>query len=212
MNSVGEFLKDVWRLARPYFFRSEERWSARLLLASVIALSLATVGLSVLLNFWRAAFYNAIQAKDWDAFIQLLLTYRRDANGIVFGFTPLALSHVAIIVVQAYLQQWLQIRWRRWMTGRFLSEWLSDRAYYRISLTGTHEEGTDNPDQRITEDIRDYCDTSLSLTLGLISRVVTLFSFLTILWGYPARSIRSACRFRAICSGSRCFMRSPARS
>jgi putative ATP-binding cassette transporter len=182
MGGVGLFLSDAWRLARPYFVESEERWSARGLLVAVISLSLASVGLSVLLNFWRLEFYNAIQNKDWDGFVSLLLLYRHNDKGLTFGFTPLAMSHVVIAVFEYYLTQWLTIRWRRWLTDKFLNEWLSDRAYYKISLLGSHELGTDNPDQRITEDVRDYCDTSLTLTLGLISRVVTLFSFLMILW------------------------------
>jgi putative ATP-binding cassette transporter len=149
----------------------------------VIGLSLASVGLSVLLNFWRLEFYNAVQNKDWDGFVSLLLLYRDDKNGFTFGFTPLAMSHVVIAVFEVYLTQWLTIRWRRWLTDRFLNEWMADRAYYKISLAGSHELGTDNPDQRITEDIRDYCDTSLNITLGLISRIVTLLSFFSILWG-----------------------------
>jgi putative ATP-binding cassette transporter len=186
MGGVGEFLADAWRLARPYFAESEERWSARGLLAAVIALSLTGVGLTVLLNFWRLAFYNAIQVKDWDAFVSLLLLYHHDDKGLTFGFTPIALTHVVTAVFEVYLTQWLTIRWRRWMTAKFLNEWMTNRAYYQINLTGSHEEGTDNPDQRITEDIRDYCQTTLELTLGLISRVVTLFSFFTILWAISA--------------------------
>jgi putative ATP-binding cassette transporter len=124
-----------------------------------------------------------VQNKDWDGFVALLLLYRNNDKGFTFGFTPLAMSHVVIAVFEVYLTQWLTIRWRRWLTDKFLREWMSDRAYYKISLAGSHELGTDNPDQRITEDVRDFCDTSLSLTLGLISRVVTLFSFFTILWG-----------------------------
>ncbi|MSP02435.1 MAG: ABC transporter ATP-binding protein/permease [Acetobacteraceae bacterium] len=184
MNGVGEFLKDTWRLARPYFVESEERWSARGLLVAVIGLALASVGLTVLLNFWRAEFYNALQNKDWDGFVNLILTYRRTENGFTFGFTPLAFLYVTIAIYEIYLTQWLQIRWRRWLTVRFLDRWMADRAYYKIGLTGTsHDLGTDNPDQRIAEDIKEFCDTSLSLTLGLISRIVSLLSFLTILWG-----------------------------
>jgi putative ATP-binding cassette transporter len=182
MKTISEFLSDAWRLSRPYFVQSEDRWSARGLLVAVIGLSLASVGLSVLLNYWRLDFYNAIQNKDWEGFVNLLLFYRY-TDHLTFGFTPLAMSHVVIAVFEVYLTQWLTIRWRRWLTDKFLNEWMADRAYYKISLAGSHELGTDNPDQRISEDVRDFTETSLNLTLGLISRIVTLFSFLMILWG-----------------------------
>src|SRR5262245_26320439 len=105
MGGVGLFLKDAWRLARPYFLASEERWSALALLALVIGLALASVGLTVLLNFWRLDFYNALQNKDWDGFVSLLLLYRRTEKGLTFGFTPLAMSHVVIAVIEVYLTQ-----------------------------------------------------------------------------------------------------------
>ena len=184
MNGFGGFLRDTWRIARPYFMSSDERWSARALLAAVVTLSLSMVGLSVLLNFWRAEFYNALQNKDWDAFVSLLLFWHRGEKGVTLGFTPLAFAHVSIAIYQFYLQQWLTIRWRRWLTERVVHEWLTDRAYYRLSLTSPRQDqGTDNPDQRIAEDIRDFCHTFISLTLGFVSHVVSLFSFLTILWG-----------------------------
>ena len=183
MRGLGPFLKDAWHLALPYF-RSEERWSARGLLAAVVALNLVSVGMAVLFNFWRADFYNALQAKDWNGFVQLLLIYRRSNSGFTFGFTVLAFTDVGLAIYRIYLNQWLQIRWRRWLTERFLDQWLADRAYYRISLTTDHAGiGTDNPDQRIAEDLRDYVDSTLTLGLGLLRSVVSLFSFLTILWG-----------------------------
>ena len=194
MRALGPFLRDAWRLAKPYFI-SEERWSARLLLLSVVVLSLALVGMTVVLNFWNKAFFNALQEKDWDSFVSLLFLYKRDADGFMPGFCGIAVVYILISIYRSYLNQWLQIRWRRWMTGRFLDEWLADRAYYRISLTpanipgAAHRGGTDNPDQRIAEDLRDFIGDSivgtrgiLSLGLDLLSNVVTLFSFLTILW------------------------------
>lgn len=184
MRSLGTFLRDAWHLANPYFTRSEERWSARALLLTILVLNLSTVGLSVLFNFWRADFYNALQVKDWNTFIQLLLIYHRTANGLTIGFTVLAFTYITVAIYQVYLNQWLQIRWRRWLTSRYLDEWLADRAYYRISLTVDRAAvGTDNPDQRIAEDLRDFTDYTLSLTLGLLRNIVSLFSFLTILWG-----------------------------
>lgn len=184
MEGLGQFLKDAWRLGKPYFQHSEERWSARLLLLAVVLLSLILVGLTVLFNFWRAEFYNALEAKDWDAFIRLILLWRWSDTGLTIGFTPLAFLYIAIAIYEVYLNQWLQIRWRRWMTNVYLTEWLADRAYYRIAMTPDRGQiGTDNPDQRIAEDIREFCDSTLTLTLGLLSRIVTLISFLTILWG-----------------------------
>ena len=184
MEGLGQFLRDAWHLSKPYFRDSEERWSARLLLAAVVALSLILVGLTVLFNFWRAEFYNALEAKDWDAFINLILFWRWTEQGLTIGFTPLAFLYIAIAIYEVYLNQWLQIRWRRWMTDVYLKAWLSDRAYYRIAMTPDAAQiGTDNPDQRIAEDIREFCDSTLTLTLGLLSRIVSLVSFLTILWG-----------------------------
>lgn len=183
MRGLGPFLKDAWRLARPYFW-SEEKWSARALLLSIVVLNLTLVGMSVVLSFWNREFYNALQNKDWDAFIALLFWYRRTDSGLMPGFCGVAAVYIILAVYRTYLNQWLQIRWRRWLTGRFLDEWLTDRAYYRISLTTDHAAiGTDNPDQRIAEDLRDFVESTLSLGLGLLSNIVSLFSFVGILWG-----------------------------
>ena len=183
MRSVGSFLKDAYRLAKPYFARSDERLFAWGMLIAIIVLNLTMVGMSVILNFWHREFYNAIQTKNWQAFLELLFMYRRTPSGLMPGFVELAAIWIAIAVYAVYLNQWLQIRWRNWMTREFLAEWLSDRAYYHISLaTDTAAVGTDNPDQRIAEDLRDFTRSTLSLGLSLLSNVVSLFSFLTILW------------------------------
>jgi vitamin B12/bleomycin/antimicrobial peptide transport system ATP-binding/permease protein len=183
MRSVGSFLKDAYRLAKPYFARSDEKWFAWGMLIAIIVLNLTMVGMSVILNFWHREFYNAIQTKNWQAFLELLFMYRRTPSGLMPGFVELATIWIAIAVYAVYLNQWLQIRWRNWMTREFLAEWLSDRACYHISLaTDTAAVGTDNPDQRIAEDLRDFTRSTLSLGLSLLSNVVSLFSFLTILW------------------------------
>ncbi|MDR3533752.1 MAG: ABC transporter ATP-binding protein/permease [Rhodopila sp.] len=184
MRGIGPFLKDAWRLTRPYFMTSEERWSARGLLVAIIAMNLTLVGLSVVLSFWRREFYNALQDKDWKAFLQLLFLYRNTPSGLLPGFCEVAAVHIGLAVYSVYVNQLLQIRWRRWMTRRYLSEWLADRAYYHISLTADRAAiGTDNPDQRIAEDLRDFTDNTLGLSLGLLSNLVSLGSFVTILWG-----------------------------
>ena len=161
------FMRDLWTLVRPYW-SSEEKWLARGLLAVVIALDLGTVFVNVAINKWQAAFYNSLEAKDQAEFMRLLGT-----------FTMLALSYIVMAVYQLYLTQMLQIRWRRWLTERYLNRWLGARTYYRMQLT---DRATDNPDQRIAEDLNGLVTTTLALSLGLLNAGVTLGSFLFILW------------------------------
>jgi len=160
-------MRDVAALALPWW-RSEERGKAFLLLGVVIALTLALVGMEVAFSFWQARFYNALQERDWQRFVREL--------GF---FCILAAIYIVAAVYQLYLQQALQIRWRRWLTARMLAGWLADFAYYRIHLTDPR---TDNPDQRIAEDLRLFVDKTLDLGLGLLNAIVTLFSFLFVLW------------------------------
>jgi putative ATP-binding cassette transporter len=182
MRGLGPFLRDAWRLARPYY-TSEEKWSARGLLFSILALRLLLVGMTVVLSFWNREFFNALQEKDYGAFFDLLFIYRNTPSGFMPGFCEIAAVYIVVAVYFTYLMQWLQIRWRRWLTTRFLDDWLADRAYYRISLTTDRAAvGTDNPDQRIAEDIRDFVDNTLSLGISIIANIVTLVSFLGILW------------------------------
>jgi len=161
------FLHDLWVLTKPYW-KSEERLVSGLLLAVIIGMSLGIVYLNVLFNQWNNLFYNSLQNKDIQAFFRL------------FGrFTILAVIFIVVAVYQVYLRQMLQIRWRRWLTERYVGRWLAGQAYYRLRF----EQGiTDNPDQRISEDINNFVEQTLSLTLGLLESVVTLASFSVILW------------------------------
>jgi vitamin B12/bleomycin/antimicrobial peptide transport system ATP-binding/permease protein len=161
------FLRQAWDLAWPYW-KSDEKWSAIGLLAAVIALNLITVWLNVRFNYWNNDFYNALQQYDWPEF------WRQFA---IFG--ALALAFIVVGVYSSYLRGILHIRWRRWLTERFLRNWLEDQAYYRMQLS---QATTDNPDQRISDDLNRFASTSLTLSLGLLSSFVTLVSFLSILW------------------------------
>ncbi|RPI43800.1 MAG: ABC transporter ATP-binding protein/permease [Betaproteobacteria bacterium] len=162
------FLRDLWRLTKPYW-TSDEKWIARGLLATVIALNLGTVFVTVEINQWQASFFNSLEKKDQTEFMRLL--------GV---FTALALGYIVMAVYQLYLTQMLQIKWRRWLTDRYLDDWLRARTYYRMQLT---DPVTDNPDQRIAEDLNGFVSVTLSLSLGLLNAAVTLGSFLVVLWG-----------------------------
>jgi vitamin B12/bleomycin/antimicrobial peptide transport system ATP-binding/permease protein len=157
----------AWRLARSYW-TSEERWSGWGLLIAVVALNLGNVYISVQVNEWNKAFYNALQAFNRGEMFRQL--------GI---FCILVVFAISMSVYALYLNQLLQIRWRRWLTRKYLDAWLTDRAYYQLQLGFT----TDNPDQRISEDLNQFTTYVLSLSVGLVTSVVSLVSFLTILWG-----------------------------
>ncbi|TCH97115.1 ABC transporter ATP-binding protein/permease [Roseococcus sp. SYP-B2431] len=171
-------IREALSLALPYW-HSEERWKARGLLAVVIVLNLSLVAMTVLLSYWNREFFNTLEARDSAAFFHLLFTWQETDSGLMPGFAWIATLYILIAVYALYLRQALQIRWRRWITETMLAGWLEKRAYYRIALT---DRGTDNPDQRLAEDAKLFVDSSLVLGLGLMRTVVTLFSFLFVLW------------------------------
>ncbi len=180
MRRTTHLIRDAWRLGVP-FFNSEERWTARLLLFVVLALNLGGVRLNVLLNSWNGDFFNSLQNKDWDAFISLLFTWAPSEDGKTMpGFVAIMALYIPIACLRVYLRKVLQVRWRRWMTAQFTGGWLTGRAYYTIGLGGV--EGVDNPDQRIAEDVRDYVENALLLSITFLSKVVSLVTFAGILW------------------------------
>ena len=178
-NSTRQILKSAWKLARPFWFGSEGRLGLGLL-AVVIALNLGLVAIAILLTYWQHAFFNALEVKDWEAFLNLLFSWHSSPEtGLMFGFGPILAVSVAFTVYALYLQQALQIRWRRWMTTQLIDGWLGGRSYYLLNL-GVGR--ADNPDQRIAEDIALFVDDTLTLGLGLLKAVVSLFSFIVLLW------------------------------
>ena len=172
------FLKRVWSLSAPYF-RSDDKWKARGMLAAIVALNLAAVYMLVLLNDWNRVFYDALQNKDAPVFWAQL-----------GRFTYLAFAFIIIAVYRFYLTQLLEVRWRAWMTTHTLGRWLSGQAFYRLELArfsaSSGAQGSqpvaDNPDQRIQEDINLFTSYTVSLSMGLLNAVVTLVSFVGILW------------------------------
>ncbi len=159
---------EFWTIVRPYWSSPERRFSG-LLLASVIALNLGAVYIMVLINEWNALFYNALQNYDLSAF-----TYQIGRFGV------LAAIYIVAAVYRVYLRQMLQIRWRNWLTERYVARWLRNDAYYHLQLGDNR--AADNPDQRIAEDVNGFVSQTLILGLGLLESIVTLGSFSIILW------------------------------
>ncbi len=160
-------VRSLWRLTWPYFY-SEQKWSARGLAVAVIALAVFSVFIDVKINTWYGRFYNALQEYDWATFWWEIL---------VFG--GWAFAGLAGAVLQLYLRLVLLVRWRVWLTGRYLGDWLRERAYYTLQM---RQLGTDNPDQRIAEDVDSYIGSTELLVLGLLDSIMVLVSFSVILW------------------------------
>lgn len=171
MEKFRATAKEFARIALPYF-RGSDRWWGRGLLLVVIALQLFQVYLNIRFNAWYNTFYTALQNKNWDVFI-----YQ-------FGiFAILAVFFIVTAVYQLYLQQWLQIRWRGWLTEAYLERWLAEGTHYRMRLRGDE---ADNPDQRIADDIKLFINATLDIGIALLGSVVTLISFVVILWNLSA--------------------------
>ena len=173
MNNIRATLAIVWRIAAPYF-RSEDKWAGYTLLGAVIAIELSLVAIDVLVNQWNNRFYNALQDHNWATFV-----YE------IGYFCVLATFNVILVVYQLYLNQWLQIRWRQWMTRHYLGDWLHQANHYRMQLQG---DAADNPDQRIADDIRMFVQSTLSIGLNLLNSIVTLMSFVVILWALSSQA------------------------
>ena len=170
MEAKRGIWREAWRLAKPYW-SSEDKWWAWWLLAAVILLNVLSVAVIVALNKWRKDIFDALQHYDKPEFLFQL--------GVYAVYSVLSISFV---VYQTYLAQMLQIRWRRWLTRRYLNAWLEERAYYRLQVSDT---GTDNPDQRIADDLDRFTKHSLALTVGttgFFNAGLTVASFLVILW------------------------------
>jgi len=166
------FFHDLWGLAKPYWSKSEERWSARGLFALIVVLNLLMVFISYRITEWYSTFWNDLQHYNAPAAWHELLV-----------FVILVVPYIIAAVYQTYLTQMLQIRWRRWLTERYLGSWLARSTYYHMQVLG---DGTDNPDQRIADDLTSFTSQTLNLVIGVLSSVTTLAAFLAMLWGLSA--------------------------
>jgi putative ATP-binding cassette transporter len=188
MNRLMTALRQIWRLTTPFFttrsmttvevpllgrFRMQERWLALAFLAVVVGAEFGKVAINVRLSYFNRDWFNAIQDKNASEFWRQL----------IMVFTFWAVIYVTVAIYQYAIRSYLVIRWRRWMTEHYIGAWLDEHSHYRMQLQGRN---TDNPDQRIQEDVQSFTITTLSLFLGLLSSVTTLFSFAFVLWNLSA--------------------------
>lgn len=166
-NLTRQFFRDVWYLTKSYW-QSEEKKKAFFLLGCIIALTLGVVYMLVLLNQWNNSFYSALQNYDTKKIFDELI-----------HFSWLAAIYILLAVYSYYLQQTLILNWRRWLTTRFIDIWLQNKTYYNLQMFG---KDTDNPDQRISEDVRQFVEMTLSFGIGILKAFCTFASFVVILY------------------------------
>ena len=166
-NLTRQFFKDVWYLTKSYW-QSEEKKKAFWLLTCIIALTLGIVFMLVQLNTWNNSFYSALQNYDAEKISSELI-----------HFSWLAAIYIILAVYSYYLQQTLILHWRRWLTTRFIDIWLQNKTYYNLQMFG---KDTDNPDQRISEDVRQFVEMTLGFAIGILKSLCTFISFVFILY------------------------------
>jgi vitamin B12/bleomycin/antimicrobial peptide transport system ATP-binding/permease protein len=184
MSTLRLALRDIARLMSPWFgarstgtlnlgplgtLRLQERWAAWLFVIAIIAISLAQVGMTVRLSYVSRDIFNALQEKSADKFWGVII---RD-------WVPWVALYIVSFIVSFVVTSSFRMRWRNWMTDRAMGQWLGHKAHYRL---GFLKNGVDNPDQRISDDIHKFVETSTSLSIGLLKQVTTLLSFSVILW------------------------------
>jgi vitamin B12/bleomycin/antimicrobial peptide transport system ATP-binding/permease protein len=159
--------RQFWSIAKSYW-SSDEKWKARGLLLLVILLSLGYTGLSVLLNNKRGELISSLSVRDEARFWQTILIFA----GTLVVYAPLYAGYV-------YLRDRLALNWRRWLTDHFIDRYFQHRAFYNLN----HDANIDNPDQRITEDVKSFTQESLTLLLAVIDSLLAIAAFSSVLWG-----------------------------
>jgi len=171
-------LKQFWQLLK-YCNSGEGKVLGWLLLALIFALDFIGIYLGVKLIGWTAAFYNAVEQKNAAETLAQLG---------VFGL--IVTGNTLIYLFGYYANGWLEIRWRERLTNVALSTWFSNKAYWHLGLKGGQDSKTpDNPDQRISEDCALFVKYTLAEGVGLITRLVGLFSYVAVLAGLATFSL-----------------------
>src|SRR5438477_5764475 len=159
MSKIIVALRTFFRVALPYF-NGNERWRARGLLAGVVAAELSVVYLAVAVNYWQAGFFNALESRDWNAMRSQL-----------FIFVFLTIGAIITGMLQFFFGQMLLIRWREWLTRRYVGIWMADARHYRIRFI---DPSIDNIHLRIASDVMLFIQRTLEIGVGLLSSLVSL--------------------------------------
>lgn len=181
-------IRSVIDMAAPYFeeressdlelgrfgtWRMPERWIGLGLFGIIVILNVIQVYLTVLFNYNNNTIYTSLQEKDTSMFWTGIAT-----------FSIIAVFWISRSILEYYLTQVMQVHWRRWLTRHYIRQWLGEKTHYRLGLNASL---TDNPDQRISEDVDDFVSTTVGFYLQIFVTSLTLYAFIQILWSISAQ-------------------------
>ena len=164
----GEVVKRIWKIAMPYWAYSKERWGSLVLLAVNIFVMVFQTRVGVRSTLWNRDWLTAFQTYDAQMWKQQIAVF------LLIGAANTFTSQL-----NAYCESWLKIRWRRWMTARYVNYWLEGSAHYRMQLTGNE---TDNPDQRIAEDISQFINYTWLYSFSFVRNIISLVTYAAMLY------------------------------
>ena len=164
----GEVVKRIWKIAMPYWAYSKERWGSLVLLAVNIFVMVFSTRVGVRNTIWNRDWLTAFQTYDAQMWKQQIAV-----------FLLIGAANTFTAQLNAYCESWLKIRWRRWMTARYVNYWLEGSAHYRMQLTGNE---TDNPDQRIAEDISQFINYTWLYSFSFVRNIINLVTYAAMLY------------------------------
>jgi len=167
-QKIGEVLKRIWKIGSPYWMYSAEKWGSLLLLAINVFVMVFQTRVGVRMTIWTRDWNNAFQSYDAQLWKQQIAVFL--LVGAASTFTG---------ALNTYIQSWIQIRWKRWMTARYVNYWMEGSAHYRMQLTGNE---TDNPDQRIAEDIAQYITWTWTFSFSFVQNIISLVTYAIMLY------------------------------
>ncbi len=171
-QKLGEVLKRIWKMTAPYWLKSEERWGSLALLAVNIIMMVFNNFVGVRMVIWNRDWTNALTNKDAKMWEQNIYVFLLVGAASIFAGT-----------FNVYIQAWVSIRWRRWMTARYMRYWMEGGNHYRMQITGNE---TDNPDQRISEDVTLFIANTWNFSFSLAQNLLSLGTYLVMLWQLSA--------------------------
>lgn len=167
-QKFSQVLKRIWKMTAPYWTKSDEKWSSLALLAVNVAVMVLTTFATRRMVIWNKDWMNAFNNRDAQMWVQQIWVFLLVGAALVFTTT-----------FNTYITAWINVRWKRWMTARYLKLWMDGGNHYRMQLTGSE---TDNPDQRISEDISGFITSTWTYTFSFVQNLLTLGTYLVMLW------------------------------